>query len=489
MWRPVQPYLEAAAGVAAITAGLAVLASRLPVANLSLLYLPWVVWLGARRGRGPAAVASALAFVAYDLAVVPPVGSLAVGDLGQLPALIALLVAGLATGQLGAAARTARAEAEARERESRDLYEVATAALRLPEVATALDLVRRRLEALPSVASAAFCATEGDALRTVAGEDLSPDLRRQARWAWRRRTPLGLALDGERLRLLRQAGAAAQVGILPLTAGVAVIRFEPPELAESDLRLLAALLGLGGLLLDRRRAALEAERARALAASDRLKAAVLSSFSHELKSPIASLRAGLTGLLAPGARLGPGQRDLIRTLDLEAAHLDRLVGDVLALARLEAGEPVRAEPVAVAELVGAVLQRLAPELAQTRIEVHVPADLPPALADELQLDRLLGNLLRNAAQWCTPAGAVAVGGCARGDRLLLWVENDGPPIPAEDLQHIFDTFWTRREGGTGLGLAIARRIAEAHGGELEARNLRRGPRFTVSLPMATLVVP
>ncbi len=489
MWRQVRPYLEATAGVAAITAGLAALASRLPVANLSLLYLPWVVWLGARRGWGPAAAASALAFIAYDLAVVPPVGSFAVGDLGQVPALIALLVAGLATGQLGAAARAARAEAEARERESHDLYEVATAALRVPEVATALDLVRRRVEALPTVGSAAFCAAEGDHLQTVAGQDLSPDLRRQARWAWRRQTPLGLALDGERLRLLRQAGATEQVGILPLAAGVAVVRFQPPELSESDLRLLAALLGLGGLLLDRRRAALEAERARALAASDRLKAAVLSSFSHELKSPIASLRAGLTGLLAPGARLGPGQRDLVRTLDLEAAHLDRLVGDVLALARLEAGESVRAEPVAVPELVGAVLHRLAPELGEARIEVHVPPDLPPAMADELQLDRLLGNLLRNAIQWCTPGGTVTVGGRARADRLVVWVENDGPPISAEDQEHIFDTFWTRRQGGTGLGLAIARRIAEAHGGELRAYNLRRGPRFTVSLPLATPVAP
>src|SRR6202011_2891415 len=128
------------------------------------------------------------------------------------------------------------------------------------------------------------------------------------------------------LRLMRTRPAANEPAYLPLTSGVAVLGIETDQPDPSDLRMLGALIGLADLLLDRRRAVLEAERARGFEASDRLKAAILSSLSHELKSPIASLRAGLTALTAPQAGLKPEQRELLRDLDGQASRLDRLVG-------------------------------------------------------------------------------------------------------------------------------------------------------------------
>jgi two-component system sensor histidine kinase KdpD len=102
----------------------------------------------------------------------------------------------------------------------------------------------------------------------------------------------------------------------------------------------------------------------------------------------------------------------------------------------------------------------------------------------VQVGRVLVNLLENAMEWATPDGGISISAAARGGRLEAWVENDGPPIPTVDLERIFDTFWTRRTGGSGLGLAICKRIVEAHGGSIRAENMRRGPRFTFTLPLA-----
>src|SRR5439155_11937108 len=123
-----------------------------------------------------------------------------------------------------------------------------------------------------------------------------------------------------------------------------------------------------------------AERMRSLEASDRLKAAILSSISHELKSPLTSLRAGLTTLLMPEAHLDQEQRELASGMDRQAARLDRLVGDLLTMSKLEAGLPIERWPQDFAEMVGAVLSSLGPRLAGIELRVELPSDLPPVLA-------------------------------------------------------------------------------------------------------------
>ena len=271
---------------------------------------------------------------------------------------------------------------------------------------------------------------------------------------------------------------------MPLASGVALIRVESEHPEPDDLRMLAALVGLAGLLLDRRRAVLESERARGLEASDRLKAAVLSSLSHELKSPIASLRAGLTALVAPRAGLDQEQRELLHDLDRQATRLDQMVGDMLALSRLEAGVALDKEPHRFADLVGSAMRQLRSDLKGREVTVDADDELPPVEVDEVQVGRVLVNLLENALEWAPPDGKIALGAVARDGVLEAWVENDGPPIPATDLDRVFDTFWTRRARGSGLGLAICKRVVEAHGGTIRAENMRRGPRFTFTLPLA-----
>jgi two-component system sensor histidine kinase KdpD len=313
---------------------------------------------------------------------------------------------------------------------------------------------------------------------------LTADETRQAAWSYENRTPIGIAVSDGAVKPVRTLPPSAAPAFLPLANGVAVIGLDAQQADAAELRMLAALIGLAALLLDRRRAGLEAERARGFEASDRLKAAILSSLSHELKSPIAALRAGLTALVAPQAHLQPEQQELLLDLDRQASRLDHLVGDMLTLSRLEAGVALDKEPHRFADLIGTAMRQLRSDLKGHEVAIDVADDLPLVEVDEVQVGRVLTNLLQNALEWAPPNGGIAVGGVARDGMLEAWVENDGPAIAPSDLDRVFDTFWTRRARGSGLGLAISKRVVEAHGGTIRAENRRRGPRFTFTLPLA-----
>jgi two-component system sensor histidine kinase KdpD len=351
---------------------------------------------------------------------------------------------------------------------------VAVAALRDPPAAAALRLLCERAVASGGVSAISLVAFEQDEALVVAGAPLAAPELEQAERAYLTGTDSGASLHNGRLKFIRTFPAGPRVAYLLVAGGVAVL-----ELRE------AALLGLAGLLLDRRRSASEAERVRSLEASDRLKAAILSSISHELKSPLTSLRAGLTTLLMPEARLAPEQRELASGMDRQATRLDRLVGDLLTMSKLEAGLPIERSPQEFPELVGAALSAVRPALTGFDLQVRLAPDLPPVLADELQIERVLTNLLENASEWTRPGGRILLGASADGQTLSAWVENQGPEIAGADLDEVFDKFWTRREGGSGLGLAICRRVVEAHGGQIRVENTGGGPRFTFTLPLAT----
>jgi two-component system sensor histidine kinase KdpD len=484
MTRRLAPYSVAIVGAILITGAIALISSRTSVPGLSAFYLLLVLWLGARWGIGPAVAGSVAAFLLYDYFFVPPIGTFTVSGPREFLELVVLLAVALVTGQLAASLRRTQAAAEGLATESRALYELATAALRSPEVTIAISLLRERATRIQSVTRFDLVAMDFGQVTPLAGGELSPDEVKQAAWSHENRRPIGIAVTEGAVKLVRTMPVSAAPAFLPLANGVVVIGIDAEHPDPADLRMLAALIGLAALLLDRRRAGLEAERARGFEASDRLKAAILSSLSHELKSPIAALRAGLTALVAPQARLQPEQRDLLLDLDRQADRLDHLVGDMLTLSRLEAGVELDKEPHRFADLVGTAMQQLRSDLKGHDVAIDAADDLPPVEVDEVQVGRVLTNLLQNALEWAPPNGGIAIGGAARDGYLEAWVENDGPAIAPVDLDRVFDTFWTRRARGSGLGLAISKRVVEAHGGTIRAENRRRGPRFTFTLPLA-----
>jgi len=484
MTRRLAPYAVAIGGAAAVTALIGLLTSRTSASGLSAVYLLLVLWLGARWGRGPAVAGSVAAFLLYDYFFVPPVGTFAVRGPAELLELVVLLAVALVTSHLAASLRRAQSAAEALAADSRSLYELATAALRVPEVSTSLSMVCERAERLWCVDRFAVIAVDFGQPVPLAGSRPTADEVSQALWSYENGRSIGIAIAEGAVKVMRTHTRVDSNAYLPMTSGVVLIALDQDHQDEGELQTLAALIGLAGLLLDRRRAALEAERARGFESSDRLKAAILSSLSHELKSPIASLRTGLTALTAPQAGLQPDQRELLIDLDRQAARLDHMVGDMLALSRLEAGVALDKESHSFADLVGVAMRRLRTELKGHEVALEIPDDLPPVEVDELQVGRVVSNLLENAVEWATPGGAVEVGAVARDELLEAWVENQGPPIAPADLDRVFDTFWTRRARGSGLGLAICKRVVEAHGGAIRVENRRRGPRFTFTLPLA-----
>jgi two-component system sensor histidine kinase KdpD len=479
------PYAIAIGGVVAITLAIAVVASSTSVPGLSAVYLLLILWVAARWGRGPAVAGSIAAFLLYDFFLVPPVGTFAVTGPSQLFELVVLLAVALVTSQLAASIRRAQTESDALAADSRVLYELATVALRTPQLTVALSMVCDRARTLASVRGFALVAVDsGKEPDVLAGDELTHDEVKQAAWAYDNKRSVGITIADGSVKLMKTHPDAGSPAYLPLASGVAVIRIVSGRPERHELRMLGALIGLADLLLDRRRASLETERARGFEASDKLKAAILSSLSHELKSPIASLRAGLTALLAPQAGLAPEQQELLVDLDRQATRLDRLVGDMLALSRLEAGLELDKELHGFAELVGTALYQLRSDLKGHDVAVDLADDLPPVEVDELQVGRVLTNLIENALEWAPANGALAIGATPRDGVLEAWVENDGPAIAPVDLDRIFETFWTRRARGSGLGLAICKRVVEAHGGTIRAENRRRGPRFTFTLPLA-----
>jgi two-component system sensor histidine kinase KdpD len=489
MTRRLAPYAVAVGGVIAITAVIGLITSLKSVPGLSAIYLLLVLWLGARWGRGPAVAGSIAAFLFYDFFFVPPVNTFTVADSANLLELIVLLAAALVTSQLAASSRRSRATAEALARESRALYEVATAAIRSPEVTMALAMLSRRALELPSLSRFVLVAVDSGEPSALAGGDLSPAELKQAAWSHENGRAIGIAVRDGVVSVVRKHPSDSAPAYLPLASGVAVIAVDEDQVTPDELRMVAALIGLADLLMDRRRAALESERARGLESSDRLKTAILSSLSHELKSPIASLRTGLTALAAPQAGLQEDQRDLLVDLDRQASRLDRMVGDLLALSRLEAGLQLDRDAHGFSDLVANATRHLRIELASNRLLVELPDDLPPVDVDEVQAGRVVTNLLENAHEWAPAGGVIEIGASQRDGMLEAWVENEGPAIPTGDIDRIFDTFWTRRARGSGLGLAICKRVVEAHGGTIRAENRRRGPRFTFTFPLAHVAAP
>jgi two-component system sensor histidine kinase KdpD len=240
-----------------------------------------------------------------------------------------------------------------------------------------------------------------------------------------------------------------------------------------------------------RRGAQTAREAALARRSDELKTALLRAVTHNLRTPLASIKASVSGLRQPDATFPDEDRaELLAEIEEEADRLDRLVTNLLDASRLEAGGlTVSRHPQDLAELVGAAVERIQSRLAGRQVQVHIPEELPPVACDYAQIDQVVTNLLENALLH-TPPGTPVVARAERDNGVVrVEVVDRGPGIPAADRERLFHPFerGRSRAPGTGLGLTIARGFVEAHGGQLW---LEEGPeagaRFVFTLPLASI---
>jgi two-component system sensor histidine kinase KdpD len=269
--------------------------------------------------------------------------------------------------------------------------------------------------------------------------------------------------------------------------GVLVVgaRKDGTPLLTYDQQLLVAFANQLAVAVERQNLAEQHARARALEESDRLKSALVSSVSHELKTPLAAIKACATALLTSGG--GPGvRRELAESIDRETDRLTRLVTNLLDMSRLEAGAlRPELEWVSIADVIADVLDRLEPVLEGRQVALEVPETLPTSPLDFVQLTQVITNLLDNALRYSPPGAAISISAEVIHDQLRVTVFNEGSRIPRSELGRLFDKFYriSTESVGVGLGLSIAKGIVEAHHGRIWAENVgRRGVAFTFTIP-------
>jgi len=478
------------------------------VSNISNLYIIGTAGLAARRGLYPAILASVLAFLVYDWFFVPPVYALTVSEPSEYVALVTLLVTSVLIGELLARVQHRATEARRQQAQTELLYEVSRAALSSSDVKEVYALALRRLSETLGLKWARLFVRRGSRLDEVAtygsalpNADFSHLLQRVVEEA----QPLGVWRQSENnVRIVSElniglgeasspeGGILEEVDVpLPIESrieGVLVVggKASGAPLSADEARFLRAYANQLASAVQRDRLADERARARALEESDRLRSALISSVSHELKTPLTAIKASATTLLEDGLDDRPARRDLAESINRETDRLTRLVSNLLDMSRLEAGvlQP-QVEWVSIADVIADVLDRMEPVLGGHPVTVRVPEGVAETPLDFVLISQVLTNLLDNAARYSSEKAAISISAEVVREQLRVTVFNEGNRIPPRDLERLFDKFHrlSTAPGGTGLGLAIARGIVEAHGGRIWAENVgRRGIAFTLTLP-------
>jgi len=554
-------YSYALLGVAAASLAISLVERIAHITNISLLYLLVVLWLAAWVGRGPAILASALAFLAYDLFFIPPLYRFTVDDPTEWLSLAALLVTSLVTGQLASAVRDRAREALLSQQRTMTLYGLAQViASATDQTSLFNDLAQRLLKVFaPSGASgfAILLPTPGiypavQALATDADSDAAQDALRiatqsyaaEAAWAIEHSNivgdtlvdtsakPSGAKSSGAKSSGAKSSGASGSPGapqlgglvyFIPLTSrkrtvGLLVMTGKPtirlllssttPTTAVGGVApqgaLFAACCDQIALAIDRAELQQQAIHVEALHESSQLKDVFLGSVTHDLRTPLASIKAPVTSLLS--ADIGwsdTERREFLQSIDESADRLNRLVGNLLDISRQEAGVATPEKDwYLIGDVIATVLDRLelAGLLHERDIQVDVAEDIPLVLMDHTQIEQVLTNLLENALKYSPADRPVRITATATPEpprELEVRVIDQGIGVPASELQAIFDKFYRvqhvylpwatdRPPTGTGLGLAISENIMRAHDGRIWAESIPgEGSQFIFRLPIST----
>ncbi len=479
-------YLEALAGIALATLLAALIVRRADPAAATTAYLLAVVIVAARAGRGPAIVASIGSVAAFDFFFVPPYFTFAVAEARHWPTFGVMLVVGLLVGTLTARVRR---QADAASRRERWTASLATLNAALARAHTLDELARSAQQHLADLFGSEVAVLLPDAegaLRPVAGDDPFPADEREregAAWALAERRPAGRGgeafTDARALYLPLLAGARA--------LGVVVVRakLDRGEARED----VDTFVGQTALALERRRLADEAEAARIRMEAERLRSVLLTSVSHDLRTPLTAITGAATTLLESADRLDRRTRtELLESVRDEAERLNRLVQNLLEMTRLESGElRVQRAWHPLEEVVGAALGRVARGLGTRPVAVSIPPDLPLVAIDDVLIEQVLVNLLDNAVKYTPVGSAVRLVVTAGENHVTVELADQGPGLPRGEEERVFEKFHrgtTEDRRGAGLGLAICRGIVEAHGGRIWAQNLPgSGVAFLFTLPL------
>jgi two-component system, OmpR family, sensor histidine kinase KdpD len=481
-------------GIVAVAVGLGmVLQEFLSVASITLVFLTGILISAVRFGLFPSLFACAVSVLAYNFFFLPPIYTFTIADPENVVALFFFLIVAVIASNVASRARNQLVAARTRARTNEDLFGFSR---KLAAIGSLDDLLWATVYQIAHMLKlrVVILMPSVHGIEVKAGYPPEDRLDEAdiaaARWTWEHNRAAGRGADtlpgAKRLFLPLKTGGGP-IGVLGIDREEA-----GPLLTPDGRRLLDALADQAAIAIERITLAADIAGARMTAETERLRSALLTSISHDLRTPLASIIGALTSLRSFGDSYDKSARDeLMATIQAEAERLNRFIGNLLDMTRLESGAiDVKTVLVDPGEIVGTALQRAHRLLADHRVEIDLAPDLPMLRLDYLLFEQVLFNLLDNAAKY-TPAGStITLRARVDGAAVSLAVLDEGPGIPPGDIERIFDKFYRvqaqdRQRAGTGLGLAIGRGFLAAMGGTVTAANRadRSGAVFTVRLPI------
>jgi two-component system, OmpR family, sensor histidine kinase KdpD len=489
-----RPYLAALLAVAvALGIGEVLLHVFGGIETVDLVFLTAIVVIAVRYGLWPSLAASIAASLAWNFFFLPPIYTFTITDPVNIAAFVMFTIVAIIVSHVGGRGRAQTVTAQGRVRTLESLYAFSrklASAGTLDDVLwatayqTALMLNVRVVLLLPENGGIAVKA--GYPPEDALGEgDLAA-----AHWVWENNRSAGRGSDtlpGARRLFLPMRTGRGNIGI------VGIDNDRPgPILTPDQRRLLDALIDQGALAIERVHLVEDLEGARRAAEADRLRTALLTSISHDLRTPLAAA-LGAAGTLRDldHALTDPQKAELLATVIDESERLNRFIANLLDMTKLESGAIVpNTSPHDVGEIVGSALRRAGKILAQHNVELALTAGLPMLDLDAVLFEQALFNLLDNAAKYSPEGTSIRIQSWRDGDRACLQILDEGEGIPESELELIFDKFHRAQKGdhvraGTGLGLAISRGFVEAMRGTITAANRtdRKGAVFTITLPI------
>ena len=468
----------------------------LALTNLAMIYLLTVVIISSFLARGPAIFSSLFSVAAFAFFFVPEYYSFAVANTEYAITLVVMLLVSLLVSGLTTRVRHQARVSRQQERQTAALYEMSqnlTAINSLEELLeVAAEQIARifdsRVTLLMPEARGSWRSGPGILLPTSTAEGMV------AKWVFRHGHLAGAGTDT----------LHAVKGIyLPLIASqnvIGVLRLEtaqPDRILEADsLRLLEALGSQVGLAIERENLSRQAQAARLQIEAEQMRNALLSSVSHDLRTPLTVIAGSASSLVEGEKNLdSETKHELAQSIYEEAKRLDRLVHNLLEMSRLQSGEAMLTKEWHVLEeVIGCALAQLDPQLHDHPVSISLPTDLPLVQIDALLMERVVINLLENSLKYTPPGTPLEISGRIQDKEILVAVADRGPGLPVGEEERIFEKFYQVSPGsarGAGLGLTICRSIIEAHGGRIWAANRPEGGAvfsFTIPLAESTLIL-
>ena len=461
--------------------------------NVDLVFMTGIVAVAARFGLWPSLFASVVASLCYNFFFLPPLYTFTIADPTNVLAFFFFIVMAMIVSNVAARVRTQAVTAMARARTTESLYVFSRKLAGVGTLDDVLWATAYQAALMLKVRVVLLLPREGT-IAVAAGyppEDIldEADLA-AAKWAWQNNRPAGRGSDtlpgAKRLFLPMRTGRGA-IGVVGIDSDKT-----GPLLTPDERRLLDALIDQSALAIERVHLVEDMDRVKRTVETERLRSALLTSISHDLKTPLAAVLGSASALRDFGGKLTEAEKaDLVAAIVDESERLNRFIANLLDMTKLESGAIVpNTAPHDLREIVGSALRRANKILARHHVELELATDLPMLELDAVLFEQVLFNILDNAAKYAPPGTTIRMQSWRDADSVCLRILDEGEGVPPADLEQIFDKFYRVQKGdqvraGTGLGLAISRGFVEAMHGTIIAANRtdRTGAIFTIRLPV------